>query len=554
MPFDSASRRTSSATLADVLTAIDRSDAQKRRAQDMASAVRTVCRVLQGTPDRIPADPRLLAARLAEIAPAAHGISRARWHNIRSLVSSALALVTSVSPGRHKQPLAPVWQALWDRLESRSMRTRLSRFMHFCTLNGIDPVHVQSDTFESFRAYIRESLIKHPETAHRDMVSAWERTRQADTSWPQVKVAIPNRKDSWTLQWSAFPDTLHSDVTRWLSCLAGKDPFDERSFRPVRLSTLRTREYQLRQFASALVKGGTYPGAICSLADMVTVEAMKSGLTFLLTRCRDKQNGTRVAHMAQMLKGVARHWVKLDEAHLTKLAVLIRRIQVPAAGLTQTNRSRLRSLATDEAVAKFVSLPDTLMQLADREIRPATAALIAQTAVALQILIMAPMRIGNLSRLDLDRHFARPARTALHIVLAEHEVKNGQPLDFPLPKPVANLIDLYINKHRPVLMKEPSSALFPGRKGGHKSIGRLRGQIERATFDHFGTLLHPHLFRHVAAFIHLKHHPGDYEGARRILGHKKIETTMRFYAGLETSDALRQYDATIMQIHAQARR
>ena len=43
-----------------------------------------------------------------------------------------------------------------------------------------------------------------------------------------------------------------------------------------------------------------------------------------------------------------------------------------------------------------------------------------------------------------------------------------------------------------------------------------------------------HQFRHAAAAIYLKHHPGDYETVRQMLGHSNIQTTIKFYCGLET--------------------
>jgi hypothetical protein len=79
----------------------------------------------------VPAHPRLLASRGAEVAPQSLGFSKARWNNIRSLLRAALELVTPVSPGRHLTPLSPAWQALWDRLPMRRLKNRLSRLMHF---------------------------------------------------------------------------------------------------------------------------------------------------------------------------------------------------------------------------------------------------------------------------------------------------------------------------------------------------------------------------------------------------------------------------------------
>jgi hypothetical protein len=43
----------------------------------------------------------------------------------------------------------------------------------------------------------------------------------------------------------------------------------------------------------------------------------------------------------------------------------------------------------------------------------------------------------------------------------------------------------------------------------------------------------------------LAEHPGEYETVRLLLGHKDLNTTVKFYCGLEQADALRPYDALI---------
>jgi hypothetical protein len=55
-------------------------------------------------------------------------------------------------------------------------------------------------------------------------------------------------------------------------------------FRPVRPGTLQHREYQIRQFASALVRRGWDPASLRSLADIVAIDAFKDGLRYLLER------------------------------------------------------------------------------------------------------------------------------------------------------------------------------------------------------------------------------------------------------------------------------
>jgi integrase len=56
-----------------------------------------------------------------------------------------------------------------------------------------------------------------------------------------------------------------------------------------------------------------------------------------------------------------------------------------------------------------------------------------------------------------------------------------------------------------------------------------------------------HQFRHAAGALILKHHPGRYELVKRILGHKSVETTMRFYLNMETTQASEIYTDIVRQ-------
>ena len=59
-------------------------------------------------------------------------------------------------------------------------------------------------------------------------------------------------------------------------------------------------------------------------------------------------------------------------------------------------------------------------------------------------------------------------------------------------------------------------------------------QITERILKATGLRITAHQFRHAAAAIYLKHHPGNYEHIRRVLGHRNPTTTVKFYCGLET--------------------
>ena len=90
--------------------------------------------------------------------------------------------------------------------------------------------------------------------------------------------------------------------------------------------------------------------------------------------------------------------------------------------------------------------------------------------------------------------------------------------------------------------------LFPGEAGGCKDSKTFSGQITDRIQKATGLCITVHQFRHAAAALWLKHHPGDYETVRRVLGHRNIQTTIRFYCGLETTQANIMFGAMVRNL------
>ena len=123
-------------SLADLLTTLRVAGLPERKRQELASAIRTTARALSRSRETIPANGRLLANRLKEIAPAAIGISRGRWNNVRCLLRTSLALVQPISPGRHRNDLSPEWLALSNKLARDRTRSRRRGCCAFCRREG----------------------------------------------------------------------------------------------------------------------------------------------------------------------------------------------------------------------------------------------------------------------------------------------------------------------------------------------------------------------------------------------------------------------------------
>ena len=132
-----------------------------------------------------------------------------------------------------------------------------------------------------------------------------------------------------------------------------------------------------------------------------------------------------------------------------------------------------------------------------------------------------------------------------HLIFPASEVKNDQNLEFRLPQRVIDILKVYLDRARPLLAEEGNDFLFPGQGPRHKGVGLLSKQIAETAKKKLGVRVTGHQFRHLIGFIFLKDHPGGHEVVRRFLGHKRIETTIAFYAGMEQEAAIEHLDRTL---------
>jgi hypothetical protein len=431
---------------------------------------------------------------------------------------------------------------------------KLSRFLRFCSACSIEPEAVTTATFAVYRSYLNDSLLKTPDAVFRATVYGWRAAQIETEGWPTASIPIANPRN-WTLPWDRFPASLHQDCITWCRGLSDSDPLEDVSSRPVRPITSANREWQIRCFASALVLRGRDASTITSLRDLVEIETFKDGLRYFIERNGGKAT-TGICNLARGLKAIARHHLHLDAGHVDSMGAvirhLVRRLDGGGRGLTEKNRTRLRPLSDGNNAIALLQLPGKLMGVAARNQNIRSGAIQAQLAVALEILLMTAIRIGNLVALDIERNIICPGRgKAMHIVIQSEEVKNRELLEFPLPEESVELVERYLREFWPRLAPRGSSALFPGNGGRPKTTRTLRKQISETVHFYTGMRMHPHLFRHAVAKLYLDDNPGSYEVVRRVLGHKSINTTIGFYIGGETASAVRLLDKTILGLRKQ---
>jgi integrase len=529
------------------IAAMDSLPSQKRH--DLMSAARRVARLLDSLPADIPADPEALKRRLGIQTPAAAGMTRARWRNVRALLTTALSLTgAKVMRGRRRDALMPQWLALIERVSDQYERARLSRFFSYASANGVEPNDVDDRTVADFAESLkRNSLLARQTEIVRGLCVAWNRCAEKIEGWPAARVAVPNSRRDYAVPPTAYPPSLVADVKAYLAHLAGGDLFNATGRAPASPATLQSVRLCLFEMAAALVHSGRAPETIRSLADLVAPDALQTALTFVWARNGKRKTG-HLHNFALITLKIAKYWVKAPSEQIAALQVIRRQVDPQNTGMTEGNRARLRQFDDPENLRRLINLPETIRRSTPRTGSVAYAAAVrVQSALAIAILLVAPMRMKNLASLHLGRHLSRTRPGGVrHIVIAPEEVKNCAPLSFEIPGPLGELLDFYLARCRPILSEDSNGYLFPApRAGGAKQSAHLGAQIKHMIAREAGIILNPHAFRHLSAKLFLAAHPGEYETVRLFLGHKSLNTTVRAYCGLEQSDALRRLDALI---------
>jgi integrase len=275
---------------------------------------------------------------------------------------------------------------------------------------------------------------------------------------------------------------------------------------------------------------------------VVAPDVVEDGMRFYLER--SKGEPMKHAHdIACLLTAIATHYVEVEPATLKRLRFIRGRMKPKQRGMTVKNKELLRQFDDSANVRKLLNLPERIFESLRGRAPNRKDALKAQSALAVQILLMIPMRLGNLCALELDRHIIRPRPGCAYVAISGHEVKNDRDIDAALPEVVARMIDTYVAKYRPLLMREESLWLFPGEKEGRpKARVTLWAQITTFIARECGLKMNPHLFRHFAAKLYLTENPGAYGVVQQVLNHKSVETTRLFYCGTETAAALKSWE------------
>jgi integrase len=528
-------------------------DLSEQRRRHWVCSLRQIAKWLDRPAEVIPARWQSVRISVGQLHHARVGVTAKTLANHKSNVRAALRWIGE-ERGVPQQGarLSAEWTSFRDRLD-KHLRQRLYSLIRHCSARGINPSSVDDEVFDHYWRYRTETTgLASNNTARRFMIRAWNTCAVAmdggclrRLTEPPIKAAEP--------AWEYFPEGLRRDVDDYFAGLAKVHrSLNGKRIQPCSPGTIRTRLAELVAMARMAVRLGVPIESLTSLAALLQPDVAELVIDAYWQKNGDEPK-TGTIDLGKKVLRMARETGCLDQAALDRLDEMRSALeQHRREGLTPKNLQLIRQVLTDGVWSEVVSLPNVLMQQARlaNDHAPIKAAVSAQLAVAVAILTFAPVRLCNLASIELGQNLIKPGglNTPYWLVFQHYDVKNKVDLNFKFDQPLTDLIDEYVHEFRPTVLRGANASwLFPGEGGQPKNKLEFGKQITRRIQKAIGLRITPHQFRHAAAAIYLKHHPGDYETVRRFLGHRDLQTTIRFYCGLLTMQATEQFGKLIRQ-------
>ncbi|MBS5905360.1 tyrosine-type recombinase/integrase [Roseomonas mucosa] len=547
-------------------------DLAETRRRDLRSALATAARLLDRSPPAVPCDVAWLNDALFRKPPGAHRMRTERFGNMVSGLRAVLRRLDLHAPDlRTFEGVSPAWQALLGHARQGAQAACLRHLARYCGERGIGP-EAMSDAVLAEWAMVDRRIRLGAKAAGRPVVvaRAWNNVVAA-SGMPLPVLKAPRRRQPYTLPFTDYPQSFQDDLQDFSATLAPaeggniwrRSRLQGKRHHVLRPRTITTRLFSIRQAAALLLQGGVPLTQLRSLRDLVwPLERVELILDGIIARSTERRGG-QVWTVAVALLRVAKYCAERKDDPLDAETLATIREWVadtkpdPRAGLPLRVRERIRALTQPAAYAGLLHEPARLMRLAkDQDLTPVEAARQARLAAMLEILTICPMRLSNLLGLRLDRHLrylGPKGRRLTHLVIAGHEVKNGEPIEWPVPEESARLIERYIRSYRPDLTDEGNPYLFPGAGAGPISASSLSHHLKAHLWEVIGVEVNPHLMRSFAAWLHLRHYPEAIDEVRRILGHRSIETTMRHYILFEKEAAALRFGRSVLRLREETR-
>ncbi len=539
-------------TAAEILLQVDTwTDLSSRRRADFKVVLNLLARIHRSTLESIRLDPVELSKTVLQASPASLGIQPSSLTGYQSSLRAILRRLDLIDmPRRQTTPLSPAWSVLRDALPDQFLSIRLQAFVAYCSDHGVAPEDVCDDTIQDYLTLLRTRRMNgQPSMIVAQVVKAWARAQREVPAWPRTELHRPALSKRFAAPLSAYPDSFQREVEAFEASLRRDNTAslydDDAPPRQLSAATVKLRLSCIRYAAAALVAQGTPMTEITSLRDLVQLHRVKQIIDWHYRRA-DKKVTDHLATIADTLRVLAKYHVRLPEPELSSVINATRKGKPKKRGrMVKSREDRLQQLDDPDVEACLLHLPRRILADA-RELRDVgqhvEAAWLAGVAVAIAIELRCPMRMKNLASLRVGVEIIKldsRSRTWTHILVDADDVKNGVPIQWPIARDLAEIIDVNLTEYRPALRNASTNFLFPNRD--HADQPRVPATLSLAMTNAIhrfvGIKLNPHDFRAVAGWQRLKADPSAINDLRLILGHKTMDTTLAYYASFKPKEA-----------------
>ncbi|MEW9804986.1 tyrosine-type recombinase/integrase [Mesorhizobium sp. ZMM04-5] len=538
-------------SFAEVLQAIASDDGlSDDRKRHWSTSLRKMAEYLDRPMPMIPARISGIGQQVSSLHPAQLGVNDKTFANHRANAKAALNWFKDCRGGLGRAAaMSAAYRELLVRIGNRHHRDLISPFFRFLSMQGVEQTCIRDEHLSAYVAYCEATKFRPLRNSTiRSLARQLNHYAETNEEWPHVALSVPailSTNDG--LPWEQVPALLRSDIEAVLKRRSRpRKSASGRRLRGCKQSTLDLIERKLKAAVRMAVRTDIPLEELSSLAALLHPDRSEA-IIDAYWRAHGEQPGTYTIELATLFLDLARSETELDGDALARLEDMCALLEEHRrSGMTDKNMRLIRQVLATDTWAKVVGLPRRMLAEADafRKTQPIKSAVSAQLAVAITLLAMAPVRIRNLATIRIGQNLVRPKGQTgpFHLIFAAGEVKNEEPLEFPLSAQVTAIIETFVHDHRPKLMRGHNhDYLFPGEAGGHKDIKTLGGQITKRIEHEVGLTITPHQFRHAAAALILRTDPGNYEFVRRVLGHRSLATTTRFYIGLESLSAAERF-------------
>lgn len=547
------------ASLEDAMAQLERAGAlSPDTLRRMRSDLNTCATATKVSLDRLPCDPVQLGPTLRKVLPARslkgltllkagaadarRGSRRKRWSNVKSTIRRVLFLTGWIDAKEGcKNGLTAAWRAVVDRLERKADRGVMGGFARFCMRLGITPDQVTQETWAAYRAWrLDRTLDLTPGKTVARVRSLWNGLGN-DPTWQGVRFSPPARATQVALATPEFDPAFLLDLHAYIECLTHPDPFNRKFKNRLASTTILNRRAILLRCASVLMRQG-HP--ITAVRCLLTPEAVKAVLMEHYERVGHGRWAPSAATVASTLLATALQWGGLSDADIAAVREVTGMVPRADKGLSPKNQHRIDQFDDPELLKRLLTLPDDCFRAADRQWAEGhrhTAAILHETALALAILLVKPLRRANLTALCEHRHFTLADDGNGHLKIPAAECKGPRPINAIIPAAIVKRMQRHKTLFRPHLGRCASDYLFPGAKAGHIHPCHLAHRITRLVETQVGAEFNVHAVRHLIVTLLLDADPRNMPLAQRLLDHGQMKITERTYGQQRSRGAQREW-------------